>query len=461
KYEGSYFQYDSLVYIHPYRHLDPRTANLGIEFIRDQGELVYFTANNDYIILDGIDLHYVAYEEIVYCQYAEGVQILNSWILGGRVMLHGPRNRIENCTIENVIIKGADRIWDHKPALPYSALSVGGAGSVAKNNMIKNNWNGGQPASGVPGDPCIWDGNVNKNAPNHLSCHPINRGDHDIIYRNSVFINGQDGIYFDSVHDIVVENCILIWTFAQYLEIPAAKSDSSYNITFRNNIFLCDGFTIQDGCLEGFDSDYNLFFVKSPFQFNVKLGNTSYRSLSDLQAAGYDSNSIVVQNENIFANVPILTDYRDLEIADKIRTDFSPVEGAPQLNAGDPANGTDYPGGRINIGPADLQPDSYTSDVRSPGGEQTEKPEKLTIKQNYPNPFNNSTCVLYSLPEDAHVEIDIYNMTGQHVETLFEGMQRAGEKKIFWNAASVGSGLYFCRISEGMNNEVVKLVLMK
>ncbi|MBD3289992.1 hypothetical protein GF337_14385, partial [candidate division KSB1 bacterium] len=47
KYEGSYFQYDSLVYIHPYRHLDPRTANLGIEFIRDQGELVYFTANND------------------------------------------------------------------------------------------------------------------------------------------------------------------------------------------------------------------------------------------------------------------------------------------------------------------------------------------------------------------------------------------------------------------------------
>ena len=71
-------------------------------------------------------------------------------------------------------------------------------------------------------------------------------------------------------------------------------------------------------------------------------------------------------------------------------------------------------------------------------------PDHYFISQNYPNPFNPSTMIEYGLPAKSSVRVRIYNILGQRVATLYDGMQSAGYQKVQWNAR-VSSGIYFYR----------------
>jgi N-acetylmuramoyl-L-alanine amidase len=72
-------------------------------------------------------------------------------------------------------------------------------------------------------------------------------------------------------------------------------------------------------------------------------------------------------------------------------------------------------------------------------------PGSYRLAQNYPNPFNPSTTIRYSLPEESHVKIEIYNMLGQKVTTLVDEMQDQGTFEVTWTPV-VSSGMYFYRL---------------
>ena len=84
-----------------------------------------------------------------------------------------------------------------------------------------------------------------------------------------------------------------------------------------------------------------------------------------------------------------------------------------------------------------------------------------TSLQNHPNPFNAATTISYSLPEQGEVVISIYNLLGQRVTTIFEGMQEPGEHTITWDASNFPSGVYFARLEAGEHSENIKMVLLK
>lgn len=93
-------------------------------------------------------------------------------------------------------------------------------------------------------------------------------------------------------------------------------------------------------------------------------------------------------------------------------------------------------------------------------------PQVLKLQQNYPNPFNPSTSIAYSLKSSENVNLAVYNMKGQIVNTLVNEFQQTGEYSVRWNGdneagRSVASGIYFYKLRSGKNSSAKKMILMK
>jgi len=93
-------------------------------------------------------------------------------------------------------------------------------------------------------------------------------------------------------------------------------------------------------------------------------------------------------------------------------------------------------------------------------------PVVYALHQNYPNPFNPLTTLQYDLPEDAMVNVTIYDMMGRLVSNLVSSQQNAGYKSIQWNATNnigqpVSAGLYLYTIQAGDFRQTKKMVLLK
>lgn len=88
-------------------------------------------------------------------------------------------------------------------------------------------------------------------------------------------------------------------------------------------------------------------------------------------------------------------------------------------------------------------------------------PESFALHQNHPNPFNPSTMITYDLPEAGQVNIVVYDMVGKIVGTLVDGHLPAGQHTVQWNAGSLASGMYLCRLQAGTFVETKKLLLVR
>ncbi len=98
-------------------------------------------------------------------------------------------------------------------------------------------------------------------------------------------------------------------------------------------------------------------------------------------------------------------------------------------------------------------------------GDEAVPPMSIALS-NYPNPFNPSTTIRFDLPQESHVELVIYNVRGQKIATLAEGMFQGGEHAIEWdgrdkNGTPVSSGVYLCRLNASGQNTLRKMILMK
>ena len=83
----------------------------------------------------------------------------------------------------------------------------------------------------------------------------------------------------------------------------------------------------------------------------------------------------------------------------------------------------------------------------------------------YPNPFNPSTTFSFSIPNASRVELTIFNVKGQEVRTLISDDLNKGEWKITWDGKdasenSVGTGIYFSKLSVNGKNRAMKKVLL-
>jgi hypothetical protein len=79
----------------------------------------------------------------------------------------------------------------------------------------------------------------------------------------------------------------------------------------------------------------------------------------------------------------------------------------------------------------------------------------------YPNPFNPTADISFSLSESGYVTLMAYNTNGQHVETIFDGYQENGLHSYSWHANNLPSGVYYIKLSNGVNQHFKKAILLK
>ena len=91
-----------------------------------------------------------------------------------------------------------------------------------------------------------------------------------------------------------------------------------------------------------------------------------------------------------------------------------------------------------------------------------ETPDAFSLDPNYPNPFNPTTKISYQLPQTSEVELSIYNLLGQKVQTLVKSKQPAGYYTTTWDASGFPSGVYIYQIiTAGGYEKSRKFILLK
>ncbi len=81
-----------------------------------------------------------------------------------------------------------------------------------------------------------------------------------------------------------------------------------------------------------------------------------------------------------------------------------------------------------------------------------EVPLSFGLAQNYPNPFNPETRIPFSVAERSRVTIQVFDVNGKLVQTLFEGYANPGTHWVVWKGQddagnNVASGVYIYRMT--------------
>ena len=93
-------------------------------------------------------------------------------------------------------------------------------------------------------------------------------------------------------------------------------------------------------------------------------------------------------------------------------------------------------------------------------------PLEFGLQQNYPNPFNPSTRIKYSVPQSGFVQVKVYDVLGNEIETLVNEEKPAGTYEVEFNSHSGGSrylssGVYFYQLNAENFIQTKKMILMK
>jgi hypothetical protein len=97
----------------------------------------------------------------------------------------------------------------------------------------------------------------------------------------------------------------------------------------------------------------------------------------------------------------------------------------------------------------------------------TDAPPKFTtLTQNFPNPFNPSTTIKFDLKEKGLVTLKVYNVAGQLVRTLVNGVRDANSYTVSWDGkndrgGAVASGIYFYKMETKNFSQTKKMVMLR
>jgi hypothetical protein len=195
---------------------------------------------------------------------------------------------------------------------------------------------------------------------------------------------------------------------------------------------------------------------------------------TDAPAVDVRSGELTLLENAIFGSaseyLSLLADSYDLELypsgTDDLlaiyRADLSGLAGESAVITArgflDPSSNQDGPAFELVAVLASGEVISLNDVTSTPASEQ---PREFALEQNYPNPFNPSTSIRFSLPEAGEVNLSVYNVQGQRVATLTDGLRSAGTHQISFDAGNLASGVYLYRLQTESTTLTRKMMLVK
>ena len=99
-------------------------------------------------------------------------------------------------------------------------------------------------------------------------------------------------------------------------------------------------------------------------------------------------------------------------------------------------------------------------------GEIGLQPGQFKLHQAYPNPFNPTTTLKYEMGSAGSVSIDVFDVNGRKIRSLYNGIQIPGQHEIRWDAKddhgrSMSSGVYLFKVNVNGKQQTAKSLLLK
>jgi len=105
-----------------------------------------------------------------------------------------------------------------------------------------------------------------------------------------------------------------------------------------------------------------------------------------------------------------------------------------------------------------------STDINQPTPD--ELPVSIELGQNHPNPFNPATTIEFTLNRRSNVSIAVYNLLGERIRVLVEGVRPVGLHRVTWDGTDsrgddVASGIYLYRLTADGYETSKKMMFLK
>jgi hypothetical protein len=255
----------------------------------------------------------------------------------------------------------------------------------------------------------------------------------------------------DTLLDIAVGDQVLSGVPADYLY--------AWN---RNGIAL-QGFPI--GPLNAINNQVALGDLDNDNQMELMIDDNT--TLGIYLAYNHDGTALsgwpITLTGTTFFNMPCLTDVNHDGILDIVG---AAKEGStsPFTNVYLWNTGISYNGNKMTI-PVWQYNNQHDGVYGRPAIVDVNRSDEVTtgfhLLQNYPNPFNPSTTITFSLEENGHTSLRVFDLLGREVTTLVNEVKPAGTYEVRWDATRFGTGVYYYRLSVSGITTTKKMLMMK
>ncbi|MDX9932124.1 MAG: T9SS type A sorting domain-containing protein, partial [Bacteroidales bacterium] len=126
-----------------------------------------------------------------------------------------------------------------------------------------------------------------------------------------------------------------------------------------------------------------------------------------------------------------------------------------------PPNGVRFGSNHLNlvIRALGVNPGAIT-DIPEPDSEPTLSIETFDFRL-YPNPVGEYTTIEFSVNDNSHVSIEIFDLSGKSVSLLLDEKQSPGKYKLIYEPKSIPNGIYLCKVTIDNLSAIKKMIIVR